>query len=207
MMLTEFPYIVVPDMSGDFITDVEALLLSNNKQKTFDHVKVVAEMNIKIAEQYGLDKGICELCGYLHDISAVIAPGDMLAYATKKGWYIDESERKHPFLLHQRVSKVVAEQDFGIADEQILSAVECHSTLKMNPSAYDMALFVADKLAWDQDEIHGETPFYFVVSDALNKSLEAASLAYMDYIVENKMILHPHKWFEEGVRFLRRTIV
>jgi HD superfamily phosphohydrolase YqeK len=66
-----------------------------------------------------------------------------------------------------------------------------------------MALFVADKLAWDQD---GLPPFYTVVSDALKQSLEAASLAYMDYIVENKMILYPHKWFEAGVKSLRRMV-
>jgi len=202
-MLTEIPYVIVPAASGHLITDVKALLLSNGKQITFNHVKAVAEMNMKIADQYGLDKGICELCGYLHDISAVVSPGDMLVYATEKGWHIDESERKHPFLLHQRISKTIAEQYFGVGDERILSAVECHTTLKMNPSAYDMALFIADKLAWDQE---GEAPFYSVVNDALNQSLVAASLAYMDYIVENKMILHPHKWFEAGVRFLRRTL-
>jgi len=189
--------------TGDIKSNVQSLLCSHGKQKTFDHVKAVAEMNMGIADQYGLDKGICELCGYLHDISAVVAPVDMLAYATKKGWHIDEAERKHPFILHQRISKVIAEQDFGVADEQVLSAVECHSTLKAHPSSYDMALFVADKLAWDQE---GEAPFYTLVNDALNQSLEAASLAYMDYIVDNKMILHPHKWFEDGVRYLRRTL-
>ena len=32
MMLTEFTYVIVPAVSGDLITDVKALLLSNNKQ-------------------------------------------------------------------------------------------------------------------------------------------------------------------------------
>ena len=203
-MLNTFSYITIPAFKGNIKADIESLLTANNKAKTFDHVKAVADMNVKIAGQYGLDKNICELCGYLHDISAVIAPGDMMKYAMKKGWSIDEAENKYPFLLHQLISKTIAEQDFGIADEQVLSAIECHSTLKTNPSAYDMALFIADKLAWDQE---GEAPFYSVVSDALKQSLESASLVYMDYIVDNKMILHPHKWFEAGVRFLRRKII
>lgn len=202
-MLNYFPYIVVPAASGDLFTDVKALLLYNSKQKTSDHVKAVAEMNMRIAGQYGLDKSICESCGYLHDISAVVNAEDMLAYATEKNWHIDESERKHPFLLHQRISKTIAEQDFGIANEQILSAIECHTTLKMNPTAYDMALFIADKLAWDQE---GEAPFYSVVNNALKQSLEAASLAYMDYIVDNKMVLHPHIWFEAGMQYLRKVL-
>ena len=96
------------------------------------HVKAVAEMNMRIAGQYGLDKSICELCGYLHDISAVVTA-------------------EHPLLLHQRISKMIAEQEFSITDEQILSAIECNTTLKMNPFAYDMALLIADKPAWDQE--------------------------------------------------------
>jgi putative nucleotidyltransferase with HDIG domain len=202
-MLKLFSYVNIPDFIGDIKADVKALLELNNKQKTFEHVKAVAEMNMKIAEQYGLDKDIYELGGYLHDISAVITPNDMLAYGVENNWYIDEAEQKYPFLIHQRISKVIAEQDFGITDERILSAVEYHSTLNSNPSAYDMALFVADKLAWDKDD---PPPFYSVVDDALKHSLEAASLAYMEYIVEHKMILHPHKWFEEGRAFLRNYI-
>jgi len=139
--------------TGDIKTDVKSVLYANNKAKTYEHVKAVAEMNIKIAEQYGLDKGICELCGYLHDISAVFSPSFMLEYAMKNGWYIDESERKFPMILHQRISRVIVQEDFGITDERILSAVEHHTALKANPSPYDMAVFVADKLAWDQEAI------------------------------------------------------
>ena len=189
--------------TGDIKADVQSLLCSNNKAKTYEHVKAVAEMNIKIAEQYGLDKEICELCGYLHDISAVFSPDYMLEYATKNGWNIDEAEEKFPMLLHQRISRIIAQEDFDVTDERILSAVEYHTTLKANPSAYDMAVFIADKLAWDRE---GEAPFYTVVSDALKNSLEAACLAYQDYIVEHKMILHPHKWFEESVEWLRGII-
>jgi HD superfamily phosphohydrolase YqeK len=190
--------------TGDIKADVESLLNLHGKNKrTLEHAKAVAEMNIKIAEQYNLDKFNCEICGYLHDISAVVWPEVMLSYAAENNWYIDEAEKKYPFLLHQRISRVIAEEDFHILDERILSAIEHHSTLKINPSNYDMALFLADKLAWDQD---GEAPFYAVVNDALKHSLEMASLVYMDYIVENKIILFPHTWFEEGRNFLRGKV-
>jgi len=190
--------IKIPEFSGDIKTDVKSLFYLYNKQKTFEHVKAVAEVNIKIAEQYNLDKNICELCGYLHDISAVISYDYMMKYAVDNNWQIYETEKKIPMLLHQRISKVIAEEDFNITDNRILSAVECHSTLKANPSDYDMALFIADKLAWDL----GFPPFYDVVADALKYSLEKTSLVYMNYIVEHKMILEPHPWFEESVRFL-----
>ena len=192
--------IIEHNFTGDVKADIQSLLSVKNKAKTFEHVKSVAGMNVRIAGQYGLDKDICELSGYLHDISAIIPPKDMLSYAVDNGWQIDKAERKYPLLLHQRISKIIAREYFNVADERILSAIEHHTTLKSNPSDYDMALFVADKLAWDGE---GDAPFYTVVSDALRYSLEAASLAYMDYIADNKMIWYPHTWFEEGRKFLR----
>ena len=203
-MLSLFSYISVPASTSNVKADVQSLLCLYSKTKrTFDHAKEVAEMNVKIAEQYNLDINVCELSGYLHDISAVIYPNDMLAYAKKNGWDIDEAEKKYPFLIHQRISRIIAQEDFNIKDERILSAIEHHSTLKSSPSVYDMALFIADKLAWDQE---GEAPFYSVVNNALKESLEAASLAYMDYIVKSNMILYPHRWFIEGPRFLREKL-
>ena len=204
-MLSYFSHIRIPNFLGDIKTDIKALLDLNKhstdyESKTFVHVKAVANKNMEIAKQYGLDTEVCELCGYLHDISGIMSYNDMTAYAVGSGWHIYAAEQKVPMLLHQRISKAIAEEDFGVTDERILSAVECHATLKANPSAYDMALFVADKLAWDQ----GVPPFYDILSDALKQSLESASLAYMDYIVEHKMILYPHQWFDEGMRFLRK---
>ena len=198
-MLSYFPHIQAPDFTGDLKSDVKALLFANNKPKTFDHCRAVAEKCAEIAVQYGLDTEICELSGYLHDISAILSHNDMMKYAIDSEWYIYEAEKRVPMLLHQRISRVLAQEVFGITDERILSAVECHTTLKSAPSEYDMALFVADKLAWDGD---GEAPFYSVVNYALEQSLRAAALAYMDYIVEHKIILYPHDWFEDGVKFL-----
>lgn len=56
-------------------------------------------------------------------------------------------------------------------------------------SKYEMALFIADKLAWDKS---GTPPFYEEVNAALDISLEAACYKYMDYMADNDMILCPH---------------
>lgn len=135
----------------------------------------------------------------MHDISAVIHPTDMLNYMIKNNLFVDESERKHPFLLHQRISKILAINFFNIDDETILSAIECHTTLKSNPSKYDMALFIADKLSWDKE---GIPPFYDIVSENLTYSLEKACLSYINYAIDNNMILHPHSWIIASKKYL-----
>ena len=203
MNISNYKYVNNTKITGDILVDVNNFLLKNNKEKTLKHVMDVADTNSKIAEKYGLDKSICSICGYLHDISVVIKPSDMLAYMVDNNLFVDEAERKYPFILHQRISRLLAKTFFKIDDEIILSAIECHSTLKSNPSKYDMALFIADKLSWDQE---GKPPFYDIVIESLSHSLEKACLSYINYIIDNNMILYPHSWILESKEYLEKEL-
>lgn len=202
MNIKDYSYVKVPKITGNIKYDVRNLLVINNKEDTFHHVKAVANTNIDIAKQFGLDEYLCEMSGYLHDISVVINPNDMLAYMVNNNLFIDEAEKKYPFILHQRISKLLSQSLFNITDKTILSAVECHTTLKSQPSKYDIALFIADKLSWDQE---GKPPFYDVVKNALSISLEKACLEYINYIIDNNIILYPHSWLLDGKRYLEKV--
>ena len=203
-MLQLFDYVKVsaPPDSG-LQARTEAILSGNGKEATFVHVCAVADAAAALAEKFGLDAEICRTAALLHDISAVIRPSDMLEWAEKEGIYIDEAERKYPFLLHQRVSKAVAQEDFGIDDPRVLSAIEVHTTLKRAYSPYDLVVVLADKIAWDRG---GEPPYLAAVERGLEHSLESAALAYIDFVMENGMILHPHAWLLEAREALRKTL-
>lgn len=194
MIFDDFSYIKTEPLSGNIRTDVKNILLINGKSNTYIHVANVADRNALISKTYDLDHDKCVIAGLLHDISAIIKPEDMLKYAYENRLEVCEAERKYPFLLHQRLSKICAVEYFNISDEEILSAIECHTTLKKCPTKYEMSLFIADKLAWDK---RGIPPFYEEVDDALGISLEAACYKYMEYMVDNDMILCPHdNWIE-----------
>lgn len=197
--LSRWPYIQQSDISGDIKTDITNLLTLNGKQETAAHCICVAETSEKIATYFGLNTVVASTAALLHDISNVMQQSDMLEYAVNHNWMLDDSEYKHPFLLHQRLSTVFAAELFNINDERILSAIECHTTLKSNPSDYDMLLFLADKLSWDQN---GTPPFYELVLSALEKSLHCASLSYINFNLENGMILCPHHWLIEAKKWL-----
>lgn len=200
MIFDNFSYIKTEPLSGDIRTDVKNILLINGKSKTYIHVANVADRNALISKTYDLDHDKCVIAGLLHDMSAVIKPEDMLKYAYENRLEVCEAERRYPFLLHQRLSKICAVEYFNISDEEILSAIECHTTLKKCPSKYDMSLFIADKLAWDRE---GIPPFYEEVNAALAISLEAACWKYMKHMVGNGMILYPHDWFTEAYEQLK----
>ena len=163
--------------TGDCFADAGALLRAHGKDATWRHVQAVADACAALARRFGLDEGQCRAAGILHDISAVIPPAEMMRYARAMGWALDAAEERYPFLLHQRLSAVIAE-------------IECHTTLRAEASGIDMALFLADKIAWDQP---GEPPFLKVIEDGLAVSLKEACRVYIDYVMDHGMILLPHQ--------------
>ena len=200
MITDAFGDIVLPPQSGDVIADMKAMYLANGRAHTAAHVGSVAAAVSDIAATYGLDARACELAAYGHDIAAVIRPHDMLQYALDRGMDLDPSERQYPFILHQRFSAWVVADVFGIADERVLSAIGHHTTLRADPSDYDMALFLADKVAWDQA---GVPPYLGIVRHQLSRSLCHASLAYIEYVLGHGMILLPHHRLVEAHAWLR----
>lgn len=179
---------------------VEKILLENGRPKTWAHVQAVAERCAEIGRQYGLDEERCRIAALLHDVSAVMPAAEMQAIAAAQGWTPDPAEQAHPFLLHQRISAEMARDRFGVTDGAVLDAIRCHTTLRAHASSYDMALYLADKLAWDQP---GEPPFRACVEQALTRSLEAAARTHIEYALAHGMILLPHRWLLEALDWLR----
>ncbi len=199
LRLSRWEDLIEPPRSGELQADVAGFLNANGKRKTAEHCAAVAKAGAELSTRFGVDQTTAITCGLLHDISAVLRPGDMLAYAEDCGWALDEAEQKHPFLLHQRISAVIANAVFGVEDPDVLSAIECHSTLRAKPSDHDLILFLADKLSWDQA---GTPPFFDSVTRALNRSLAHAARVYIDYVMDNGMVLCPHQWLLDARAWL-----
>lgn len=169
--------------------------LSNHKENTLRHVEEVADTAVWLAEIYDLDSEKVKLAALLHDISAIMTPQDMYELAKMRGLEIDAAEEKYHFLLHQRISRIIAQEDYGINDSDILDAIECHTTLKKNASMYDEIIFIADKISWDQK---GVPPYYDILKEKVVESLDEACYFYINYQFENNLLLMPHQWIIEA---------
>lgn len=165
--------------------------LSNNKEDVLKHVETVAELAVGLAEVYSLDVTEIKLAALLHDISGVMTPQEMYDFAIAHGLETDPAEEKYHALLHQRVSKIIAQDEFGIVNSDILNAIECHTTLRKNASLYDKIIFIADKISWDQkfDYLY-ETLTKNATIEALNK----ACYEYIKYQFDNNLLVMAHRW-------------
>ena len=126
---------------------IQQTYLRHGKENLYQHVQAVAAEAERIAEIYGQDREKARIAGLLHDISAIISPQQMYELICQRKLPLDPAEEKYPFLLHQRVSRIMAAENFAICDEEILSAIECHTTLKAAATPFDQLIFIADKIA------------------------------------------------------------
>ena len=178
--------------------EIKQYLVSKNCEKTYYHCMEVGEYAYQLGEKYLTSPEKVSIAGYLHDISAIYPNNQRINVAQKYGIELNEAEMAFPMIIHQKISKSIAKMDFGIEDNEILSAIECHTTLKKNYSDIDLVLFVADKIKWDQE---GKPPYLDGLLQALNCSLENAAYFYIDYILKHDIkVIHP--WLLEAYEFL-----
>ena len=158
---------------------------------TAEHSRRVAVESGRIAALVGANRAQAEAAGWLHDVSAVFAQARRAEIARQLGLDVLPEEDAYPMIAHQKLSAVLARAVFGIADEAVISAVGCHTTLKAGAGVLDKVLFVADKVEWDGA---GVSPYRAAMLAALERSLDQAARYYLHALWERRErlpVLHP----------------
>ena len=164
-------------------------------EEVWKHVAEVADISGDIALRFGLDPVRVRISALLHDISAVMSDDEMYELAKSRGLELDTSEVRYHFLLHQRISALIAHERYGVSDLEILSAIECHTTLKKKATAFDKALFISDKLSTSRS---GRPPYYNLVRNSAETSLDSACYLYIRYLLDHGLLSMPHTWLTEA---------
>lgn len=192
-------YITV-DLSGEIEEDVINLLDAYQQSGVASHSIRVAEEARSLCLYYDLPGEWGYIAGLLHDSSVIIPNEERVALCHSLGMTVYEEEKHLPMILHQRLSTVMAKECFGVKNEAILRAIDCHTTLRKNPSKMDLILFIADKIQWDQSD---KAPYLEGLLVALDESLEQAALFYIDWMFTQGMPVK-HPWVLEAKAWLTR---
>lgn len=192
------------DFTGNLKHDIYLFLTVNNCPKTAEHCLDVGTEARKIALLFDVDPQAAEIAGWLHDISAVIPINERIAVSMDLEIEILPEEEVFPMIIHQKISRVMAREIFMIMDIEILEAVACHTTLRAKSTLLDKVLFVADKIAWDQN---GDPPYIQELNKNLNKSITHAAFSYINYLWERKDTLKVvHPWVKEAYEDLKGEV-
>ena len=120
-------------------------------QGRFYHSQCVAAEAEKLARRYGADPEKARLCGILHDVMKDTPPQEQLKILEKSGIILTVAQRRNRKLWHALSGAAYLRDALGIADQEILGAVECHTSGKGGMSLLDKVLFAADYISADRD--------------------------------------------------------
>lgn len=117
----------------------------------FIHTLGVSDTACNLAMCYGEDLEKAEIAGLLHDCAKCLSLSKMLKICEKAGLELSPYERGSTSLLHSKAGSVLAREKYGVADEDIISAIRYHTTGRPGMSLLEKIIFVADYLEPGRD--------------------------------------------------------
>lgn len=124
--------------------EIELYLRKNLSEKRFMHSVRTAETAEKLCMLYGCDVEKGRIAGLLHDAARELDKDAVYKLVEQDGMRISRIENEYPVLLHGRAGAVIAKNQLGITDEEILDAIRWHTTGKSGMSRFTSILYVAD---------------------------------------------------------------
>jgi len=136
-----------------------------------------------------MDEAKLRLAGLVHDMAKGLNNGQLVKIAEEQDLISDDVERLVPDLLHAPVGAVMARQQFGIRDDEILSGIAAHTLGRPGMSDFEKVLFLADMI-----EPGRSYPGREELAALADRDLDAAMLNGLDatiaYCLKRSRILH-----------------
>ncbi len=184
---------------------VEVFFNHFHKFDIYQHtIEVLEELNLhKI--KYALDQSTYERCKMgilLHDIGRVIPADDVFDFCEAFGYIATSCEKKAPGIMHQICSRYLAESIFNIKDDEVLEAIECHTTLKAEPSLIAKIVHLSDKTSWKEKEVQ---PLVKRLREACD--LDEALFIYQKHIYDGRLDMNCyHPWSYAAYLILKERV-
>lgn len=125
--------------------EIDAWLKNNLDEERYLHSLGTSEAAVELAERFGEDTEKAKIAGLVHDCAKCL-PTDKLMQILKENNIVEGNIFGNYKTLHAPAGAIVAAKELNIDDEQILSAISCHTIGKLGMSNFEKIIFIADKI-------------------------------------------------------------
>lgn len=129
----------------------QELVKARLSHKRYKHTLNVKNMAVALAERYGADTEKAALAALLHDAAKEL-PRDEMLQIFKDNAIMAKNAEQRPFpVWHGIAAAILCVTRWDVLDPEILSAIECHTTGRVNMSLLDKILYMADATSAERD--------------------------------------------------------
>ena len=183
-------------------------LKANVPEARVRHILRVEEMAIDLANCHELDIEKAAQAGLMHDLAKFFKPLRLLQMAEKEGLTLDSVDITNPHLLHAQVGAIMARDEFGVHDPEVLQAIRDHTLGSPGMSPLSCVVYLADGL----EPGRGNSPELEELRQLSRRDLDQAVWRSADcslrHLLESRHPIHPRtvltrNWFLQ--RVLKRS--
>lgn len=109
----------------------------------YQHTLGVEEVAVQLAKHYQVSEKQARIAALLHDCAKGLSKFHLLRKLEGSD-IVDDMELQVESLMHGPVGAIIAQEEFGINDEQILRAIRYHTTGSTEMSILEKIIFIAD---------------------------------------------------------------
>ncbi len=149
---------------------IESWLKANLSEERYEHSLGTAQCAKELAERFGVDAEKAYFTGLIHDCAKNLSQTET-DNIIKTQLKLEEGELCSPKTHHAPVGAYIAKKEFGIEDEEILSAIRWHTIGKVNMTTFEKIIFLADKIETRTRPCEICEPIREVLNESLDKAL------------------------------------
>lgn len=171
--------------------EMVAWLESKLSKKRFVHTLGVEETALHLGGLYGTDRKKTGIAALLHDSARWMDIDTLREYAVRAGYVPDDISRNSNALLHAAAGVTLAREQFGIDDEEILSAIRWHTTGTNPMTTLDKVIHVADMIEPNRAMFEGLATIRKKAEEDLDEALQCALASSYHYLQRQNKPVHP----------------
>jgi len=157
----------------------------------YEHTLGVMYTSASLAMAYHYDIEKAMLAGLLHDCDKNVTNDKKLELCKKHHIEVTQVERENPFLLHAKVGAWIAKKKYDVKDEEILHAIQVHTTGEPAMGTLDMILFVADYIEPHRDKASNLPQIREMAFQNLERAVEKILYDTLHYLNEKSGRIDP----------------
>ena len=126
------------------ILKIQHTLKKELDENRYHHTLGVMYTSASMAMRYDVDVQKALYAGLLHDCAKCIPSDKKIRLCEKYGLPVSSVEKENPSLLHARLGAYLAHEKYGVKDEEIIYAIESHTTGRPGMSMLEKIVYIAD---------------------------------------------------------------
>lgn len=145
--------------------------------KRYEHTLSVAYTAANLAAVHGVDVEKALIAGMLHDCAKCLSHKKQMSLCEKNHVRLSELEAEEDSpLLHAKAGSVLAKEEYGITDEDILNAISYHTTGRPQMSLLEKIIYIADYIELGRKHIKRTN----TNSEGTDRLTQVRRMAYRD---------------------------